>query len=151
MRRISGRIWKRKSSKGLKEALTINPAFPESISNSRDGDVGMSESEKLITESQNELKYGQPERALALVNRFLFELITNQNKSERCWCRGLSVLTDLDALTFVSQAGKNHCSEMVKYFFLLGLSLDQLERLGFLTKSNSLQMMGKLEVIFLRV
>ena len=48
----------------------IYPMFREPISNSRDGDVGMSESEKLITESQNELKYGQPERALALVNRY---------------------------------------------------------------------------------
>ena len=44
--------------------------FLEAISNSRDGDVGMSESEKLIIESQNQLKYGQPERALALVNRY---------------------------------------------------------------------------------
>ena len=56
------------------EAHTICSVFPESISNSRDGDVGMSESEKLITESQNELKYGQPERALALVNRYLQNL-----------------------------------------------------------------------------
>ena len=80
-----GKDMKKKVVKRFKGSpYTINPAFPESISNSRDGDVGMSESEKLITESQNELKYGQPERALALVNRFLFELITNQNKSERC-------------------------------------------------------------------
>ena len=57
------------------EAHTICSVFPESISNSRDGDVGMSESEKLITESQNELKYGQPERALALVNRYLQHLL----------------------------------------------------------------------------
>ena len=35
---------------------------------------------------------------------------------------------------------------MGKIFLLSGLSLDQLERLGFLVKSNSLQMMGKLEV-----
>ena len=65
---------KKKVVKRFMESHTICSVFPESISNSRDGDVGMSESEKLITESQNELKYGQPERALALVNRYLQNL-----------------------------------------------------------------------------
>ena len=43
---------------------------------------------------------------------------------------------------------------MLKFYkennvFIEGLSLDQLERLGFLIKSNSLQMMGKLEVVYI--
>ena len=69
-----GKDMKKKVVKRFMESHTICSVFPESISNSRDGDVGMSESEKLITESQNELKYGQPERALALVNRYLQHL-----------------------------------------------------------------------------
>ena len=70
-----GKDMKKKVVKRFMESHTICSVFPESISNSRDGDVGMSESEKLITESQNELKYGQPERALALVNRYLQHLL----------------------------------------------------------------------------
>ena len=70
-----GKDMKKKVVKRFMESHTICSIFPESISNSRDGDVGMSESEKLITESQNELKYGQPERALALVNRYLQHLL----------------------------------------------------------------------------
>ena len=69
-----GKDMKKKVVKRFMESHTICFVFLESISNSRDGDVGMSESEKLITESQNELKYGQPERALALVNRYLQNL-----------------------------------------------------------------------------
>ena len=49
----------------------------------------MSESEKLISESQYEIRYGQPKRALTLVTR------------------GLASLTDLDPLTFRGQSGKN--------------------------------------------
>lgn len=78
-----GKDMKKKVVKRFMEAHTISSVFPESISNSRDGDVGMSESEKLITESQNELKYGQPERALALVNRYLQHLSQIQKVRER--------------------------------------------------------------------
>ena len=79
----------------------------------RDGvTIGMSPAEKFITESQYEIKYGQPERALALVTK------------------GLSLITDLDSLTFRSQTG---------------LNLDQMERQGFLIRSSSLQQTGNLE------
>ena len=54
----------------------------------RDGvDLGLSESEKLILESQYEIRYGQPGRALNLVTR------------------GLVAISDLDPITFKSQSG----------------------------------------------
>ena len=58
------------------------------LSYQRDGaDPGLSESEKLILESQYEIRYGQPGRALSLVTR------------------GLAALSDLDPITFKSQSG----------------------------------------------
>ena len=69
----------------------------------RDGDAGMSVSEKLITESQNELKYGHPKRALGLVTRY--SQIIHQENWHIFQFRGLLALTELDALTYVSQGG----------------------------------------------
>ena len=92
-------------------------------------DPAMMDPENLIFQGNYELKHGNAPRAIEFINH------------------ALAVIVDLDPLLFWTPSGNFlYFSFIIHMISSVGLSLDQIERSGFLSRSKCLKKLGSLEV-----